>query len=283
MTFLKKGAAAKAAVQAEEVKFEERRAEMNRMRRFYIGYNKDTQITFLDGKLDEDGMLDIPRFYEHSIQVGSDWKHYVCTAEIDQSQPCPMCEAGNKPSLVGVMTVIDHSEYTVQKGPNAGKVYKNQRRLFVAKEGTLKDLNKLAAKPERNGLAGCTFDVSRGGENTRDPNVGKTFDFVVKNKTLAAIAEKYEPQDRGRAARPVRRRGRRNPVPAARKAGRARPRQGARRRRLRKGRQRSCKRAVKLTANSPAGRQDGWADRGRRGSRTALPPSLRHGGRRCLL
>jgi hypothetical protein len=191
VTFLKKGAAAKAAVQAEEVKFEERRAEMNRMRRFYIGYNKDTQITFLDGKLDEDGVLDIPRFYEHSIQVGSDWKHYVCTAEIDQSQPCPLCEAGNKPSLVGVMTVIDHSEYTVQKGPNAGKVYKNQRRLFVAKEGTLKDLNKLAAKPERNGLAGCTFDVSRGGENTRDPNVGKTYDFVCKNKTLAAIAEKY--------------------------------------------------------------------------------------------
>jgi hypothetical protein len=192
VTFLKKGAAAKQAVAAEEVKSEARRAEMNRMRRFYVGYNKDTQITFLDGKLDEDGVLDIPRFYEHTLQVGSDWKHYVCTAEIDQSKPCPLCEAGNKPDLVGVMTVLDHGEYTVQKGPNAGKVYKNQRRLFVAKEGTLKDLNKLAAKPERNGLAGCTFDVSRGGENTRDPRVGKTFDFVVKHKTLASIAEKYD-------------------------------------------------------------------------------------------
>ena len=100
------------------------------------------------------------------------------------------------------MTVIDHSEYTVQKGPNAGKVYKNQRRLFVAKEGTLKALNKLAAKPERNGLAGCTFDVSRGGENTRDPNVGKHVRFRVQEvKTLAARSPRST-ASRSRKCRP---------------------------------------------------------------------------------
>ena len=80
----------------------------------------------------------------------------------------------------------------MKKGPNAGKVYKNQRKLFVAKETTLKTLQKLASKPERNGLAGCTFDVSRGPENTNPPGVGSTFDFVMKHKSLAAIAEKYE-------------------------------------------------------------------------------------------
>ena len=48
--------------------------QRNRLRRFKLGYNEDCQITFLDGKLDEDGDLDIPRYYEHTIQVGGDWE-----------------------------------------------------------------------------------------------------------------------------------------------------------------------------------------------------------------
>ena len=102
-------------------------------------------------------------------------------------------EMGNdfQPALVGALTIIDHSEYTVQTGPNAGKIYKNQKKLFIAKDGTLKTLNKLAAKPDRNGLAGCTFDVSRGPENKKPPAVGDVFDFVMKHKNLASIAEKY--------------------------------------------------------------------------------------------
>ena len=194
MSFMKRGAAAKAAAVEEEAKAEERRAQMNRMRRFKMGYNEDCQITFLDGKLDAEGVLDIPRYYEHRIQIGAEWPTFVCTAEIDPTQPCPICALNTDQSrraLVGVMTVIDHSKYTVKKGPNAGKVYTNQRKLFVAKETTLKQLNKLASKPERNGLAGCTFDVSRGPENTNPPGVGSTFDFVTKHKTLASIAEKY--------------------------------------------------------------------------------------------
>ena len=192
VTFLMKGAAAKAAVHAEAVKAEARREAANRMRSYWMKYNSDGQITFLDGALDADGVLEIPRFFQHSLQVGSGRETFVCTAELDTSQPCPLCEGGDKPSLVGVMTVIDHSSYTVTKGPNAGKVYKNQRRLFVAKETTLQVLQKLAKKPERNGLALCTFDVSRGPENKHPPGVGDTFDFVTKHKSLAAIAEKYE-------------------------------------------------------------------------------------------
>ena len=68
--FLKRGAAAKQAVQVEDAKAEARRAEYGRLRRFYIGYNEDSQITFLDGKLDEDGVLDCPRFMEHKIRIG---------------------------------------------------------------------------------------------------------------------------------------------------------------------------------------------------------------------
>ena len=114
--FLKRGAAAKQAVQVEDAKAEARRAEYGRLRRFYIGYNEDGQITFLDGQLDEDGVLDCPRFMEHKIRIGTDWKNFACTAEIDTSGPCPICEAGDKASLVGVFTVIDHSTYTVKHG-----------------------------------------------------------------------------------------------------------------------------------------------------------------------
>lgn len=186
--FLKRGAVAKQAVQQEQAKAEARQAEKNRMRRFRLKYNGDGKITFLDGKLDEDGVLDIPRFFEHTVQIGQTWQNYVCTAEIDTSQPCPLCESGNKPSLVGVLTVLNHTPYTVNQGPNAGKVYVNRRELFVAKEGTLDALNKLAKKPGRNGLALCTFDVSRGPENKHPAKVGDTFDFVQKNASLEAIA-----------------------------------------------------------------------------------------------
>jgi hypothetical protein len=190
--FMKTGAAAKQAVQQEDARAEARRLESSKMRDFYLKNNTDGQITFLDGNLDTDGMLEIPRWMQHTIPVGGTYKSYVCTKDADTSQPCPLCEAGDKPSLVGVMTVIDHSSYTVKTGPNAGKVYVNQRRLFIAKDGTIKQLNKLAMKPERNGLALCTFDVSRGPESKHPPRVGDTFDFVGKHKSHAALAEKYE-------------------------------------------------------------------------------------------
>ena len=162
------------------------------MRRFYLPYNGECQVTFLDGDLDNDGLLNVPRYYEHRVRVGGDWETFVCTAEIDQSQPCPLCESGDKPSLVGVLTVIDHSSYTATKGPNAGKTYKNQRRLFVAKEGTLNQLQKLAQKPERNGLTLCAFDVSRGPENKHPPAVGDTYDFDSKWKSREQLAEKLD-------------------------------------------------------------------------------------------
>jgi hypothetical protein len=191
VTFLKKGEEAKKAVAQEDARAEERRAANERMRRFFLGNEKEGQITFLDGKLDDKGILDVPRFFEHFIRIGNKPETFVCTAEIDQTVPCPICEAGDKASLVGVLTVIDHTPYTVTKGPSAGKTFKNRRKLFVAKEGTLKILNTLAKKPERNGLAGCTFDVSRGPKSKNPPAVGDTFDFVAKHKSFAAIAEKF--------------------------------------------------------------------------------------------
>ena len=196
-TFLMKGAAAKAAVQTEET---QSRSPTRRRQPVAAVFAQVQQ-----GRSDHVPGRDAGqrRDARHSpllsayIQIGSGWESFVCTAEIDTSQPCPLCETGDKPGLVGVMTVIDHSTSVVEKGPNAGKVYKNQRRLFVAKEITLKTLNKLAAKPERNGLALCTFDVSRGPENSHSPRVGDTFDFAPSTSRSPPIAEKYEikPED----------------------------------------------------------------------------------------
>lgn len=187
LSFLKKGAAAQEAFQAEEARAEMAKQEAGRMWRFWMPDGEDRRITFLDGEVDAEGLLDVPMFHEHTIRVNGNWEHFVCTAEVDPSQPCPLCEAGDRPSLVGVLTVIDHSEHKVQKGPNAGKVIVNTRKLFVAKRNTIKILTKLAVK--RGGLAGCTFDVSRTGD--KEASVGNQFDFVEKFESYDDIAEKY--------------------------------------------------------------------------------------------
>lgn len=187
LKFLKVGSDAKSAIQAEEARAELAKQEAGRLWRFRMQEGADRQITFLDGDLNDDGLLDVPMFHEHTVRVNGSWENFVCTADVDESQPCPLCEAGDRASLVGVMTVIDHSKHIVQKGQNAGKVIQNTRRLFVAKMNTLKLLTKIAAK--RGGLAGCTFDVSRTGD--KSPAVGDQFDFVHKFETFNEIAEKW--------------------------------------------------------------------------------------------
>lgn len=187
LTFMKSGAAAKEAVKAEEARRELAKAEAGKLWRFWCPPEAERNITFLDGNLDDDGMLDILMFREHSVNLNGERKTFVCTAEADQTQPCPICEKGDTASLVGVMTIIDHTSHTIKKGPNAGKTISNTRKLFVAKLNTLKYLQKLAVK--RGGLAGCTFDVSR--TSDKDAAVGDKFDFVSKS-TIKEIMAKYD-------------------------------------------------------------------------------------------
>jgi hypothetical protein len=188
VSFFKKGKAAHEAIQKEEAAAELRKQEQGKLWRFWMPSGETRQITFLDGDLDDDGMLDILMYHEHGVRVNGNWEQFVCTAETDQTQPCPICEKGERPSLVGVMTVIDHSEHKIKKGANAGKIITNQRKLFVAKMGTIRTLTTLAAK--RGGLAGCLFDVSRGGDD--DPNVGNLFDFTHKFDSAEEIANQFD-------------------------------------------------------------------------------------------
>lgn len=185
--FLKKGTAAKELIQQEEAAAELRKQEQGRMWRFRMPSGEQRQVTFLDGDLDADGMLDVPMFYEHTVQVNGSWENFVCTADQDQTQPCPLCEGGKRPSLVGVLTVIDHTEITVKKGANAGKKIAHQRKLYVAKQSTIKVLTTLAVK--RGGLAGCLFDISRTGDD--EAAVGNMFDFTHKFESAEEIAEQF--------------------------------------------------------------------------------------------
>lgn len=184
--WMKKGAAAKEAAQQEEARIELAKQNQGSYR-FWMPEDSERKITFLDGDLDEDGVLDVLAYYEHNIRVAGDYQTFVCTAEADTTQPCPLCETGDRPSLVHAFTVIDHTPYTIKKGANAGKVIQNTRKLFIAKRTTMQILTKIATK--RGGLAGCTFDVSRLGD--KSAGVGSQFDFVEKFDSYEDIAEKY--------------------------------------------------------------------------------------------
>lgn len=186
VTFLKKGQAAKQALAEEEAKAEMAKEAQGRLFRYRISENDEGQVTFLDGELDEEGMLDCPIVHEHTVKMNGGWSNFVCTAET--AGYCPICEAGDsKPYNAMLLTVIDHSEYTVQSGKNQGKVYKNRRKLFVAKKETMRLLAKKAAK--HGGLTGCTFDVTRVGD--KSAAVGSAFDFVTKG-SLDEVMTKYD-------------------------------------------------------------------------------------------
>lgn len=184
-SFMKTGAAAQAALAHEDAKQEAAKLERGKMFRYRLKENESGKITFLDGDLDDAGMLDAPMFYEHAVKKDGKWGNYVCTQESEGH--CPICDMGDhKSSFVAVFTVLDHTPYKVQNGPNAGKTIVNQRRLFVAKRETFKLLGKLGAK--RGGLKGCTFEATRGNEKTAA--VGNSFDFEAKH-TLEEIAAEY--------------------------------------------------------------------------------------------
>lgn len=178
------GAAAHAEADKHE-KEQKIKAEQNRkMWRFGLKDGMEGRITFIDGNLTSDGMVDYFLFYEHHLMLNGSWGHfYTCIKEIE---PCLICTANDSPSLVGAFTVIDHSEYTSKKGVT----YKDTPKLFIAKPTTLKQLQILGGK--RGGLAGCTFDVVRSGD--KSPSVGSMFDFIEKQE-IEVLKKKYSRVD----------------------------------------------------------------------------------------
>lgn len=184
MSFIKRGADAKAGLAREEKKAELRK---NQIQRYYLPTGAAGDITFLDGDV-KDGILDIPFCHEHQLNMGGHWRNwFVCTQD---EEPCPICEGGANSAYVGYLTVIDHSEY---KDKN-GVTHKDEIRLFAAKKDTIKLLQTYAVK--RGGLRGCRFDVSRVGDKA--PAVGSAFDFTMK-LTEQQLVQKYKTKDKDKS------------------------------------------------------------------------------------
>jgi hypothetical protein len=186
ITFLKKGKEAHKALQEADAAAEIRAAQRG-VRRFWVPKDGEANVTFLDGGLTSDGLLDTTSFNEHRMKINGSWRNYFpCVA---QYEPCPLCQMdNNQPSLVSLFTVIDHGKYTDRNG----KLHQHERKLFVAKRDTIKRLQKLAAK--RGGLTGWQVSISRTGD--RSPEVGTDFDFIEKRDPADFVKSlKLKPED----------------------------------------------------------------------------------------
>lgn len=151
--------------------FEQREKEIEEKRkssvyRFWLPPEKETKIIFLD---DNPVIID-----EHQLKIGGSWKNWkTCLSMIDK--PCPICEAGNKPSLVGYYTILDLTEWT----DSNGNVHKNEIKLFGAKMDTLKKLKRASMKLKERGkpgLVGAMFEVYRSSASA--VNTGDDFDYI---------------------------------------------------------------------------------------------------------
>lgn len=176
ITWLKKGEESAKIAAQEQAEAEKRKAEMGKLYRFWLKEGEEARITFVDGELSPEGFLLPPRFYEHNIYLnGSYNNHFVCPEKTNpgSGEKCPLCEGGDRPSLVALFTIIDHREFKTK----AGDIIKDSPKLLVAKGITFEMLNKIAVK--RGGLAAATFDVSRLGDKAAA--VGSMFDFIEKH------------------------------------------------------------------------------------------------------
>jgi len=142
-------------------------------RRFWLQQGADREIIFLTSE------TDYLVLYEHQVNVGGSWNNYAtCLRGTSDDVTCPLCDYAMDHSgkfrayVAGFFTVVDATEFT----DRAGKVHKNVRRLFVAKNRTLELLkHKCAALHKKKlGLKYAQFNVHRTSDD-KSPSVGNDF------------------------------------------------------------------------------------------------------------
>lgn len=184
VSWLKSGEESAKLAKQHAVEVEIAKSKQGKMFDFWLKEGEEARITFVDGNLNPQGFLLPPRYYEHSLYLNGSWGNkFVCPEKTspELGQKCPLCEGGDRPSLVALFTIIDHREHK-----SGDKVYVNMPRLLVAKPQSFEILHKIAVK--REGLAGATFDVSRIGE--KSASIGTMFDFIEKNP-VEELRKKY--------------------------------------------------------------------------------------------
>lgn len=206
-SWLRSGAAAHEVYQGEQARQQEIQKSIADGKslftpRFWLRDGDSASIVFLDGNLIGEGKyagnLDYINVWEHTVEVGvKRWDSFICCAE--RQEPCPLCDQmGDKPSLTAMFSVIDLRKIPSKKNP--GVFFENEVKLYPAKQQTLGQLQKLAAK--RGGLRGCVFDVSRHGQQS--PRVGSMFDFQMRlseEDLVSKFPDRHVPLDYEHALR----------------------------------------------------------------------------------
>lgn len=139
--------------------------------RFFLKQGEEALITFLG---DDKGFY----IWEHNLKINGKWGNFVTCSK--DWKPCPVCEAGFKPTYTAYYTIIDHREFELKQGPNAGKKVKNRKLLYPAKGSAMVVLSDL--KKNLKTISGRTFVVKR--LSSEDPNCGR--DFTAKGQLTAA-------------------------------------------------------------------------------------------------
>jgi hypothetical protein len=187
-SWLLKGKEAKDVADEHADAAEERKANRDKLWRYYLKPEASGRLFFLNGDIvtegEEKGSFDIDFVEEHKVtSPGSKVpSFYVC---VSRTETCPLCEAGNFASFVGLFGIIDTTIFVDREG----KEHKNRKRIFAAKGQTIK---KLAKKAKANGgsLAGVMLDVSR--SDSRSATVGDDFDLVGA-WPLEALGKRIDP------------------------------------------------------------------------------------------
>ena len=173
------GGDAQAMMTEEAARQAERKVQQDKLWRFALKPGEGATIIFLDGHLQADGaqkgMLQAPFFREHTVKTGPrKWSNFICLQMIDE--PCPICDqTGRDGDLCAAFTVID----TTKRTGNNGKVYENERRLFIAKQQTYQALQVIATATGQ--LAGTIMNVSRTGDR-----VARVGDVLVPTGTITS-------------------------------------------------------------------------------------------------
>lgn len=183
VSWLKTGSASADLQKREAQAAAARQAQIGKLYRFFLKKKEEAKITFVDGEVTDEGFLIPPRFYEHMVEVNGKWQNYVCPEQTNphSGEVCPLCKGGDRPSLISLFTIIDHRGFERKDGSKVPFT----RKLLAVKPQTMEILAKQAQK--RQGLIGCTFEVSRVGAQA--PSVGDVWDFVEKTDPEELLAK----------------------------------------------------------------------------------------------
>jgi len=172
--------------EAEAIEREREEEAKNRYYDFWLLVKESAKVTFLDS--------DPFVFKMHSLKRSGRLVHYTCRRDMGE---CPLCDSGDRFSVISALSLIDHRKFIGKKEPNVGKVYQHQKRPILMKKGSFNKLFDKRAKKCNGDLTWCVFEVTRHAK--MECATGEDWDFTGVRRTkeqLAKWAKSTVPKDR---------------------------------------------------------------------------------------